>query len=46
MIVGVNNFVKRQVLGSGKTYSETLNFEEIAAHAESQMNKGYFTEYE
>ena len=44
MKVGVNNFVRRQILGSGKTYSRTLNFEEIAAHAESQMNKGFFTE--
>ena len=43
MIVAVNNFVKRQVSGSGRTYSDTLDFKEIAAHAESQMTKGYYT---
>jgi hypothetical protein len=44
MIVGVNNFVRRQVKGSGKTYSETVGFESIAAHALSQMEKGNFSE--
>ena len=34
--VGIGSFVKRQVKGSGKTYS-TLTFEEIAKHAEQRM---------
>lgn len=42
--VGVNEFVRRQVRGSGKTWSPTLTFEEMADHAESQMKKGYFIE--
>tara|TARA_B100000029_G_C17468531_1_gene921116 strand:+ start:554 stop:1180 length:627 start_codon:yes stop_codon:yes gene_type:complete len=44
MKVAVNEFVKRQVKGSGKTYSKTLRFEEIAEHAQSQMEKGEFSE--
>ena len=40
--VTVNNFVKRQVKGSGKTYSKNLNFEQIANHAESQLSKGQY----
>ena len=28
--VGVNEFVKRQIKNSGKTYSDTLTFNEIA----------------
>ena len=44
MIVGVNDFVRRQVKGSGKTYAKTMGFESIAQHAESQMGKGYFTD--
>ncbi len=44
--VAVNDFVNRQVKGSGKTYSPELSFEDIAKHAEEQMalgnfNKGY-----
>lgn len=42
--VCVNNFVKRQVEGSGKTFSRTLSFNDIAKHAEEQMLKGYFRE--
>ena len=43
--VGINSFVKRQIQGSGKTYS-TLSFEEIRNHAEAQLKsntykKGY-----
>ena len=44
--VGVNDFVKRQVKGSGKTYSKSMSFDQIANHAKSQMkinsfSKGY-----
>ena len=42
--VAVNQFVKRQVKGSGKTYSESLSFETIAADAEKQMSVGNFIE--
>ena len=41
--VAVNNFVRRQVKGSGKTYSESLSFEKIAADAEKQMENGSYT---
>ena len=40
--VAVNQFVKRQVEGSGKTFSRTLSFEEIAVDAQEQMNNGEF----
>lgn len=44
--VAVNDFVRRQVKNSGKTYSPDLSFEDIAQHAEEQValgnfNKGY-----
>ena len=42
--VAVNDFVRRQIKGSGKTYSKSLSFEEIATDAESQMIKGHFEE--
>ena len=42
--VGVNNFVKRQIKGSGKTYAYNLTFEEIALDAQNQMSKGEFKE--
>ena len=42
MKVAINNFVKRQIEGSGKTFSKTLSFEEIAKHAEMQLKKGDF----
>ena len=38
-IIGVNEFVKRQIAGSGKTYALSFSFEEICLHAQSQMNK-------
>ncbi len=41
-LVEVNEFVKRQVKGSGKTYSESLSFREIAKHAQEQMEKNIF----
>ena len=40
--VAVNEFVRRQISGSGKTYSPLLSFEQIAAHASEQLNKGNF----
>ena len=43
MSVAVNNFVRRQIKGSGKTYSLTLSFEEIARHADEQMERGEFS---
>ena len=42
--IHVNEFVQRQVEGSGKTYSPSLSFENIAAHAEEQINAGHFQE--
>ena len=43
-MVAVNDFVKRQVKGSGKTYARTLSFDEIAKHAEKQMRNEKFSE--
>ena len=40
----VNEFVRRQVKGSGKTYAQGLSFEEIASHAERQAKKGLYIE--
>ncbi|MCH7612079.1 MAG: DUF3228 family protein [Candidatus Marinimicrobia bacterium] len=42
--VAVNDFVRRQVKGSGKTYSPDLSFEDIAKHAKEQMALGNFKE--
>ncbi len=42
--VAVNDFVRRQIKGSGKTYSPELSFEEIANHAAEQMDVGKFKE--
>ena len=42
--VGVNNFARRQIKGSGKTYSSNLTFEEMALDAQNQMSKGKFNE--
>ena len=42
--VNINEFVRRQVKGSGKTYSDELTFEEIAAHAQEQHLQGNFRE--
>lgn len=41
--VAVNDFVRRQVKGSGKTFSPDLSFEQIAKHAEQQYTAGCFT---
>ena len=40
--VSVNDFVRRQIAGSGKTYSPLLSFEQIATHASEQLDKGDF----
>ena len=36
MIVAVNEFVKRQVKGSGKTYAKTISFDLIAKHTNGE----------
>ena len=38
--VSVNEFVQRQIKGSGKTYAEGLTFEKIAQHAHEQLTTG------
>ncbi|NOZ07931.1 MAG: DUF3228 family protein [FCB group bacterium] len=38
--VAVNEFVTRQVPGSGKTYSTVMTFEDIALHAQIRLNQG------
>ena len=40
--VAVNDFVRRQVKGSGKTYSNSLSFEHIADHARLQFEAGHY----
>jgi len=42
--VAVNDFVRRQIKGSGKTYSTTLSFEDVARDAQIQMGNGKFEE--
>ena len=44
MKVAVNEFVRRQTKGTGKTYSDSLTFEEVAQDAEKQMANGHFKE--
>ena len=39
--IGINSFVKRQIKGSGKTYS-TLSFEEIKNHARIQLKSNIY----
>jgi len=39
--IGINSFVKRQIQGSGKTYS-TLSFEDIKNHAETQLKSNIY----
>ena len=39
--VSVNEFVRRQIPNSGKTYS-SLSFEQIATHAEEQQDNNHF----
>ena len=40
--LAVNDFVRRQVEGSGKTYAKDLTFEEILNHASDRFASGYF----
>ncbi len=40
--VAVNDFVRRQTAGSGKTYCTGWTFQEIAAHAEERLQAGHF----
>ena len=42
--VAVNDFVLRQIEGSGKSFTDTLSFEEIADHADKQMASGFYKE--
>ena len=42
--VKANTFVKRQVKGSGKTYSMMLSFNKIADLGEENLNNGNFHE--
>ena len=42
--VSVNDFVRRQIKESGKTYATGLTFKEISSHAEEQLIKGHYTE--
>ena len=44
MIVAVNEFVRRQTMYSGKTYSEELSFEFFAKHAEQKIINKEFRE--
>ena len=37
--VEVNEFVERQIKGSGKTYSSELSFEEMATYAQKMLNE-------
>ena len=39
--VGINDFVRRQVKGTGKTYS-SLSFKEIADYAQEELNNKNF----
>ena len=41
--VKASTFVRRQVKGSGKTFSKTMSFDEISSIAESQLNNNNFT---
>ncbi|NOZ73946.1 MAG: DUF3228 family protein [FCB group bacterium] len=40
--VGLNEFVRRQVAGSGKTYFQGKTFEDVAHHAEERLNAGNY----
>ena len=42
--VAINDFVRRQVEGAGKTYATDLTFEEIVNHASVRFASGYFKE--
>ena len=40
--VAVNDFVRRQIKGCGKSYANNLSFEEIAKHAQDQLTNGNY----
>jgi hypothetical protein len=40
--VGVNDFVKRQIKNNGKTYSETLSFDDIANLGKIHLSEGSY----
>ena len=40
--VAVNDFVRRQTKGSGKSYANNLSFEEIVKHAQDQLTNGNY----
>ena len=40
--VAVNEFILRQIKGSGKTYTNKLSFTEIAKHAQDQLKRGLY----
>ena len=42
--VAINEFVKRQIKTSGKTYVDGLTFEEIVSHVKEQLSNGHYTE--
>jgi len=42
--VAVNDFVRRQIKGSGKTYSPHLSFEEVAEYVAERFKNGHFRE--
>ena len=42
--VKASSFVKRQIKGSGKSYSKTLSFNDIALLAEAELNKNNYKE--
>ena len=42
MKVAVNDFVRRQIKDSGKTYSYSLTFQQISKHAEERMLSGFY----
>jgi hypothetical protein len=39
--VGVNEFVRRQIPGSGKTFFRGITFEDVARHAEDRLHGGF-----
>ena len=44
VLIGINEFVHRQIKGSGKTYVIDLTLDEIRQHAQKQLAKGQYEE--
>ena len=42
--VKASSFVKRQIKGSGKTYTDTMSFDQIASIAEENLNNNNYKE--